>query len=151
MADYFSRNFDGLSCAQSKQKSYLISVLGQKCIDLVSCGDEKWGLIASIHMQRELLQDLRALPGLQANDDMTKCLYEKNSKFFSFRTEEGIVYCKSIRNENWKLIIPIGLILLLCLSIHEQLGHAGSFKMHKYISRFFYWRYMRRDIKEFFA
>lgn len=120
-----------------------------RCVDAISHGSEKGGLIANLRMSRELLHDLQELSHLQANDDMTKCLLEKCSQFQQFRNEAGILYCKSIRDENWKLVIPQGLILSLCTSIHEQFGHSGCYKMHKYISRFFYWRYMRRDIKDF--
>lgn len=149
VADYFSRNFKGTLGANQNQNSYLICQLGKGCVDAMTHGKGRGNVISNVEMRRELLDELRELSRLQANDEMTKCLYGKNSKFLEFRRESGIMYCKSIRDENWKLIIPKGLIKQLCLSIHEQLGHAGGGKMHRYMSRFFYWRYMRRDIRDF--
>lgn len=80
---------------------------------------------------------------------MIKCLREKKETSLSFQTESGILYCKSKNDLNYKLLIPSNLVATLLSSIHDQLGHAGSYKMHSYIIKFFYWKYMRKDIKNF--
>lgn len=41
------------------------------------------------------------------------------------------------------------MVMITMRSIHEQFGHAGAYKLFKYIDRIFYWRGMRRDIKNF--
>lgn len=148
VADYFSRNFEEVSTVNRIQKDYLLCVLGKECVGSFDEENEANRLIAGLQIRDELLYDSRDLARLQANDDMTKRLHSERSASLEFRKENDILYCRSRRNEGWKLIVPEGLEETLLSSIHEQLGHAGGFKMHKYICRYFYWRCMRKCIKD---
>lgn len=133
----------------NNNKNYLISEIGKICIESGSENDHETRLIASLEMRKELISDLRELALHQANDEMIKCIREEKVSSLDFHVESEILYCKLMIDQNWKLLIPCNLIPTLLSSIHEQLGHAGSFKMHSYIVKFFYWKYMRRDIKKF--
>lgn len=150
IADYFSRNFAGqLSDNSSKNKSYLVSEIGKKCVELINENDIENKLIASLEMKTELFNDLHDFAQHQEDDLMIKCLREKKETSLSFHAESGVLYCKSKNDQNFKLLIPSNFVPTLLSSIHDQLGHAGSYKMHRYIAKFFYWKYMRRDIKNF--
>lgn len=46
-------------------------------------------------------------------------------------------------------MLPKCLVDLVMKSVNEQFGHSGSYKMFQYLDRYFFWRYMRRDIKTF--
>lgn len=76
VADYFSRNFRDISTIGANKKNYSIYTLGRECVHSLANSDGS-RLIAKLPMRTELWSDLEELAGLQAIDEMTKCLQEK--------------------------------------------------------------------------
>lgn len=149
MADFFSRNFKDRTSTHTQNNNHFVREIVKICTDELENKKNDVKFLARLEMKKELLNDLKSLPQLQKDDGMIKCLREKVPTLGEFREESGVLYHRSKNCSSWKLMIPSCSILALLSSIHCQLGHAGSFKMQKYINKFFFWRYMARDIKKF--
>ena len=143
VADFLSRNFEEESLF-STENSFLVyqvvrtlrdSTVRKSSLDIRS--------IANLTMGGGLLRELRSLGALQEADETIRALREKPSPAVLYHVEAGITYVKSVREDLWKLFVPVTLILTLLKSTHEMLGHAGNFKLHAYITRFFYWKNLR--------
>lgn len=86
---------------------------------------------------------------LQKEDDEVRELMERVSEGMIITEEDDVAYMMDRRDERCRLIVPRFLVGSILSSVHEQFGHAGSYKMHKYVFQIFYWKYQRRDIKSF--
>lgn len=129
--------------------NYAVRKLGTLCIDLEK-GDRATAMIARLQKKEELFYDLEELAQMQRDDMMIKCLRNRESKLLEICEDSGIWYCKSTHDmASWKLLILRVLVVPLLSSVHQQLGHAGSSKMIKYLQRLFFWRHMRKDVKVF--
>ena len=106
-------------------------------------------MIAVISMKSELINELKHVKGHQQWDETIQKLKEKPTNMYQITEDDGVCYIKNRTDDCWKLILPITLILFTLRSTHEQLGHAGSWKLLKYVSQFFYWRGMKRDVKAY--
>ena len=98
-------------------------------------------------MKRELVNELRNLRELQELDENMQNLKSKQPKNLRFLVDNGIIYCRTPIDEHWRIITPEDLVPVILWETHKQLCHVGEFKMFKYLSQFFYWNRMRRDIK----
>lgn len=102
-----------------------------------------------IKFNNELIAELRGLKELQGEDGEIGIMKEKLSSEGRIREEGGILYLWNGKDKKWKLIIPRGIIDSVRRAVHEQFCHAGAYKMVRYIDQYFYWRHLRRDIKNF--
>ena len=57
-------------------------------------------------MRKELLYDFRELHQLQEQDEALQKFREKGSRNLHLLVDNGVVYCKSAREEHWKLALP---------------------------------------------
>lgn len=148
VADFFSRNFCDPNIRSWENNFLLWNVLNETSPnDKMSPSSLR--IIGKLKMHKELLGELRNVKNLQQADEIIQALIKKQSKALIFRNEEGVIYCKTKKEDRWKLVIPRAMIETLLTSTHEQCGHAGNYKLFGYLTKFFCWRYMRRDVKNF--
>ena len=105
--------------------------------------------IANISLKRELLKELKSLNRLQQNDDTIRLLRDKKTSMLECREDKGILYIKTKTDESWRLALPRALIDMFITTVHKQFGHAGQYKLFTYLRQYFYWKNMRRDVKNF--
>ena len=149
VADFFSRNFPNEDVQDNL--SYLIwnFIKNSSPTDLTREKSASVVTIESLRMRPELINEVKNISEKQQLDQYIQTAKVKALINWQITEEEGVCYVKPKNYDSWKLFLPITLVLITLRSIHEQLGHAGAFKMYKYIERFFYCRGMRRDVKKF--
>lgn len=149
VADFFSRNF-GNNVIAKNDSDYLICKLVR--IDL-----EKRAMMQLmesrdtpvIEINSELLGEFRNLRASQWNDSDIRKLIESSSEKFKVQEILGIFYYQNTHDARVKIMVPRSVVPLVLKSVHEQFGHAGSYKIFRYVERYFFWKYMRRDVKSF--
>ena len=147
VADFFSRNFKEESLF-SPENSFLVYHVVRTLRDTAAQGNSPdIRSIANLSMGGGILREFRNQGALQDADEMIRVSREKPSPALSFIVDSGITYVRSCRDNVWKLFVPMALVLTLLRSTHEMLGYAGNFKLHAYITRLFYWKNLRRDVK----
>ena len=129
VANFFSRNFES-EVDDEKSNYFFVRIMGKIISESPLKNSSAVKMITKLCMRSEILEELKTLPEMQARDERIQCLKNKASSFLDFRTEDDVLYCKSPADEQWKIVLPGGYAQALLASIHEQLGHAGSFKMH---------------------
>lgn len=102
-----------------------------------------------MQINSQLLGELRHLRTSQQSDPEIQALMERTSDKFRVQENLGISYYQNMHDTRVKIIIPRSLVPLILKSTNEQFGHSGSYKVHRYLERYFFWKYMRRDVKEF--
>lgn len=60
---------------------------------------------------------------------------------------DGILYYDRFNNNELALFLPKSLHREMCMQVHEEMGHQGTYKIIKYMKDRFYWIGMNRDIK----
>lgn len=149
VADFFSRNFGGGVSIDNRNQfligRLLISGLEQK-VRGESADKEK---SPSIDFNDEFISELNNLGQIQRADECIQGWMAGKSSEISCRDRDGIIYVKGNRDEFWKVAMPRCLVGKILKAVHKQFCHVGSYKMHKYLSGLFHWRYMRRDIKNY--
>lgn len=151
VADFFSRNLRGERLAEYP------NLLIWNCVKEASRGELRASdefvtirAIKALTTKPELVNELKKMKERQRADEyINRLLHENKSKEIVLREENEIVYVKNKSDDAWKLFLPVALVLLTIRCTHEQFGHAGAYKLFKYLSQFFYWRGMRRDVKSF--
>lgn len=149
VADFFSRNF-GHETSIDNRNQFLIGRLMIDSLERRSRGKSAdHEQIPSIDFNDEIISELNNLGTMHRADEGIQRLIVKESLDLNFREFRGITYIKGIRDDNWKVAMPRCLVGKILRAVHEQLGHVGSYKMYRYLSGMFHWRYMRRDIKNY--
>ena len=100
-------------------------------------------------MQPQLLNKLKRVRELQQSDESLIKLQAKPIRNFEVLKENDIVYIKPRKGNTWKLFLPVTMVSTILKSTHEQFGHASSYKLYEYISRQFFWRGMKREVKNY--
>ena len=60
-----------------------------------------------------------------------------------------ILFSKNIDNNDWRIVIPSNIVKELKIATHEKLGHLGVYNTFHYLTKYYYWIYMQRDIKRY--
>ena len=150
VADFFSRNFQNEAVKRDcnyvlwrcvKQLPNMSEQSPDKSVNMI--------MIAELKMKPELIKDLKSLEQHQNSDSVLNTFKLKPPNNVELLIENNITYMRTKGDNAWKLWLPSTLVSSTLRSTHEQLGHAGSYKLQSYLARFFYWRGMRRDIKVF--
>lgn len=150
VADFFSRNLRGE--VMSEHPDLLIWSCVKEASREGNEGSKELvtiNAVKSLSTKPELISELKKIRDYQRDDEYINKTINNKPKDVVLRQENDIYYIKNKSDELWKLFMPVALVLITLRCTHEQFGHAGSFKLFKYLSRFFYWRGMRRDIKNF--
>lgn len=150
VADFFSLNLRG------EQTGGYPNLLIWRCMKEASWGDKaspnEFVAINAIEAQGtkpELVKELKKIVEYQREDEHLKRMIEKEPKNGTLRKERDIYYFKDKASDIWKLCVPVMMVMTTLRCVHEQFGHAGAYKLFKYLEQFFYWRGMRRDVKKF--
>ena len=149
IADFFSRNLPGERVENNSNHLIWSCVKNMPAEGTHSKEMVNVNLIAKLSMQPQLLNELKRVRELQQADSVIVNMCAKPTKNFEILKDNDICYIKLNRNNNWKLFLPMALVLTVISSAHEQLGHAGAYKLYEYLSRFFFWRGIRRDVKNY--
>ena len=148
VADSFSRNFIDSDIISTNNSSYLVAALSSRMSHHIHPQARSViKMIAELSIQKEVISELKGMGQRMKDDDTIKQLREKGS--IEFREEDGVLYCRNAAGDTWKLAIPRIVVEMLLACVHEQLGHAGCYKLWNHMARFFYWKYVRRDVKRF--
>lgn len=147
VADFFSRNFKS-EVAVDNHNDFLLCKMIRNDLEEITLKEASGGVRAPIiSFDRELLSELRDLQASQRNDAEIQSLVNRASDKIRIRESSGVLFVETLVDNRVRIILPRNLIGLVLKSVHEQFGHAGCTKMHRYIERYFYWKRMRRDIK----
>ena len=160
VADFFSRNFQNE--AVERDCNYVLWRCVKQLPDMSEQSPDKFVnmiMIAELKMKPELIKDLKSLEQHQNGDSVLNTFKLKPPNNFELLIENNLTYTRTKGDNAWKLWLPSTLVSSTLRSTHEQLGHAGSYKLQSYatksyklqsyLARFFYWCGMRRDIKIF--
>lgn len=149
VADFFSRNFGNEVVAKNNCDFLLcklVSVnLEERSLMQISRSQDN----PVIQLNSELLEELRHLPTSQQNDPEIRALMDRSSDKFRLQENVGILYYQNTHDARVRIAIPRNLVPLILKSVHEQFGHGGIYKAHRYLERYFFWKHMRRDVKTF--
>lgn len=63
--------------------------------------------------------------------------------------EYGILFRRNKTEDQWQVVIPGNLSAQIMECVHSKLGHPGVFKTLTYIKRYYYWKSMNQEIKNF--
>ena len=149
VADFFSRNLLG-ECTENNSNYLLWS-----CAEIIPTRNgfvqetTNINLISKLSMQPQLLNKLKRVRELQQSDESLIKLQAKPIRNFEVLKENDIVYIKPRKGNTWKLFLPVTMVSTILKSTHEQFGHASSYKLYEYISRQFFWRGMKREVKNY--
>ena len=146
VADYFSRNFgQQMMCHDGNFViNYVVRSLG-----LFAREESIYYSIQALSLRKEFRDEIKGLERLQSSDANLSILKQNSSSKIEFCNMKGIWYCRSVGESQWRLYIPNSLVPSVLKEMHEQCGHAGYFKLYSHLRNFFFWKYMRRDVKRF--
>ena len=147
VADFFSRH--GLGHNDTASPDYLIWRCCSSSPDEGEQSSQSINMIMALSMKHELVNELKDIHSRQKEDDTLKALMKKQSPNLTFLEEKEVVFVRIGQTDVWKLYLPRKMVKNALQCTHDQLGHAGAHKMQHYMSQFFFWRHMRRDIKAF--
>lgn len=89
----------------------------------------------------QLLQDLDETINQIKNN--IKCKrYENN-----YLIHEKVVFCQDHSQNNWQVVVPTDMTIMIMDHIHLKLAHPGYYKTFMNIRQFFYWTFMSSDIR----
>ena len=147
--DFFSRNFNDRAIDDATERYFVRNIINsiEECDQLEPTFTNK--LVALIGSKVEITHALKDLKAMQERDEMIIKLKSSAIANFEFCVEGGIVYCRSKIDKQWRIALPKGLIFAVLSTAHERWGHAGSHKLHQYLQKYFYWRGMKRDVKNY--
>lgn len=131
VADFFSRNFG--SGTIRKENQYMLRELSRS--------------ISMITLEFPELQDTAALQRDQSQDDNIKKLKSSKEGKLLLQMDNGIIYGKMNDSQRWVIVLPSTWVKTIVTGVHVQYGHPGIFKTFEQLKRFFFWKYMRRDVK----
>ena len=146
VADFFSRKYEN----DDQGEKFVINnlILAIKDEEKMKCIRCMGRIINSIEISQGIISDIDEIRRLQSED---KIITETKKK--DVKNEYGImkndVYFKINQNGDLRSFIPQCLVLTTLRASHEASGHAGSYKLYNFVSKYFYWRYIKRDIKRF--
>lgn len=152
VADFFSRVTGG-EFENAENKEYKIAKVkraGKKENELNKKKNldeiRNKGIINKILVKR-----IKDLPELQQRDVKIREVFNKLEKgeiIENYVIKKKLLFHKTKNYENWRVIIPEKIKNTIIDNIHEELGHAGVQKSEKQIERNFYWRGMKKEIKQ---
>lgn len=105
--------------------------------------------LKALKIRPELVGDLKRMKDRQKEDVYIQQVVANPPQNMLVREEDHVFYVKGKNDETWRLFLPVAMAQATLRCTHEQFGHIGSYKLFKHVSRFFYWRGMRRDVKAF--
>lgn len=145
VADFFSRNPEGKFI--NTPSNYLsIDVLFNDNTDHITYNCNQ------MMYTGEVIHSLKHLEELQKVDPVVieiRKKLENNELTKIFVIEHGILFRYMEKGEVWQIVIPETLTKGLINCVHTKLGHPGTYKTIAYISQYYYWKSMNRDIKKF--
>lgn len=149
VADFYSRNIDGKE-AKIESSKLIIPSINKALIASLKVEVNKVEK-CEIQLDQILAKNLKNLEKLQKEDthiaDLIK-KYQNDPNQNMYKIHENVLFHKTEQEENWRIVVPISLRDLLVKTIHEKLGHTGTYKTFRYINTHFYWRNMREFIKK---
>lgn len=146
VAGFFSRNPLGrFEISQSSDLS--IDVLE---LENVSAGGKYF--CNEIEYGRVIRDDLKNLSTLQNSDEtilkiINKLRADEIVDFYVMK--ENVLFRNDAIINLWQVAIPEKLVHRLIDCVHSKLGHPGVYITTMYMRDYYYWKYMKRDIKRF--
>lgn len=150
VADFFSRNI-GEKQAKTESSKLSVPTLSKSLVDQLAVKINKTEKLM-ISLDPVLGRDLKRLEHLQRSDEEVNALLENcqdHSAGNTYKIHHNLLFYRGLQDENWRVVIPGCLVKTLVKSIHEKLGHMGSYKTFQYINSYFYWKKMREFIKKY--
>lgn len=150
MADFLSRNPAG-RFHEGIDEKLMIGLLNR--FTFPHQNDETVPLvIMALHKQDHTLKKiLKNLEKLQLEDEYCSKIMKniKTRIANGFEIYEHVLFHSEKRNENYRIVMPMSITNKLVAYVHSKLGHPGVFKTFTYVKRFYYWKTMHRQIKQF--
>lgn len=149
VADFFSRNF-GHETADDNNNNFLLCRLVGNGLECRALGrSRKSELFPRNEFDAEFISELKNLGNSQRDDQGIRELMQKTGSRLNFEESHGVIYVMGERDDRWRVVVPRCLVNVVLRAVHERFGHAGGYKMQQYLGEFFYWRHIRRDIKNY--
>ena len=60
-----------------------------------------------------------------------------------------ILFQREKENTIWRIVIPGNLIHQIIHITHNKMGHPGVYKTLSHLKRFYFWKYMQRDVRKY--
>ena len=152
VADFFSRNPDGKFIEQKENKIIMAGL--QSYFPLNKINNESTSLVIMLlNKDDESLKKI--IKNIRTQQNRDACLRKiiesinNNGNIENYVIYEDILFHRERENLNWRLVIPGKLSLQLIKFTHTQLGHPGVYKTQEYLKRFYYWKSMGKQIKQY--
>lgn len=154
VADFLSRNPNSKFHTENNDTLKISSIHDFNSIENIS-NEVSSLLILALHSQDSSLKNImQNISEKQKNDQfcqniMNEITNKNNKKNESFQIYQNVIFHRENNSNNWRITLPTELKSQIISRIHNQLGHPGVFKTLSYMKKFYFWRFMHRDIKKF--
>lgn len=146
VADFFSRNPEGKFESDLRSNHLSIDVLFAESYstETYECNQ--------LVFSKELENSLINLENLQIQDaaiNIIRIRVQNNELANIFVIKNGILFRHVQKGDVWQIVVPEILTKNIIDCVHSKLGHPGFYKTAAYISQYYYWKFMTREIKSF--
>lgn len=152
VADFFSRNFpDRVDNSDPKKiivaalRNNFHSVNTDSTVCMISA-------VTSVKTDQNFIKLFKNLRQLQEQDKQLLVHIQsiqqgnQNPNYMIFN---DLLFTKTKADSNWKIAVPEALVFEIMRSVHQQFGHVGVHKTYQEINRYYAWKGMRRQIKQY--
>ena len=158
VADFLSRNPEGKFFENDSSNNLLLASLHQFCLPDFNSSDKNslCLVIMSMYANDQILKTImKNLKHKQIQDNNISKIIQSldnnnnnnNSQAQFYQVYQNILFQRGKDNENWCIVVPYSIKNELVIATHEKLGHPGVYKTLLYLSRYYYWRNMKQDVK----
>ena len=152
VADFFSRNPEG-KFVEQKENKIIMASLHNYCLPEQINNDVTTLVVMAVNIHDSSLKKI--LKNIKEQQNRSLRLREiiksinNNTNRENYVIYEEVLFHRERENANWRLAIPENLTLELIKNTHTKLGHPGVFKTLEYLKRFYYWKNMNRETKNY--
>ena len=152
VADFFSRNPEGRFW---EERNDSLKILSLQYFQLPVITENQSTILEIMALQNEntsLKIILKNLKTKQYEDSKLENIIDQcrnNENMESYQVLNEVLFHRKNETDNWCIVVPEIIKQSLMISLHEKLGHPGLFKTFSYISRYYVWKNMYKNIKHF--